>query len=248
MIPIKTQKEIETIREGGKILAGVMEELKKEVFPGKKTIELNRLAESLLLKYGKPSFKNYHGFPASLCVSINEEIVHGIPSERKLKQGDIVSLDLGLFYKNFHTDMAITVPVGKVDPEFSRLIMVSKKAFKRGFKKAREGNTFGDIGNTIQRYVESQKLSVVENLCGHGIGKNLHEEPGIPNYGSRKKGHEIKKGMVFCIEPMVSMGSWEIELMENNQTFKTKDNSLSVHFEHTVALTDNGPEIITQLH
>ncbi len=247
MIPIKTTKEIETMKEGGKILADIMEKIKKEIVPGKKTIELNRLSESLLFKYGKPSFKNYRGFPFSLCTSINQEIVHGLPSDRKLKEGDIISLDLGLFYKSFHLDMATTVPVGNINPEILRLITVTKKAFKRGIKKVREGNTFGDVGNTIQRYVESQKLKVVKNLCGHGIGRELHEEPDVLNYGQRKKGPEIKKGMVFCIEPIVSMGSPEIELSQNKYTYKTRDDSLVAHYEHTVAVTNSGTEILTEL-
>ncbi len=235
------------MKEGGKILADIMERIKKEAVPGIKTIELNRLSESLLLKYGKPSFKNYRGFPFSLCTSINQEIVHGLPSDRKLKEGDIVSLDIGLFYKSFHLDMATTVPIGNINPEVLRLITVSKKAFKRGMKKAREGNTFGDVGNTIQRYIESQKLNIIKNLCGHGIGRELHEEPDVLNYGQRKKGPEIKKGMVFCIEPMVSMGSSEIELSKNKYTYKTKDNSFCSHFEHTIAVTDKGPQILTEL-
>ena len=246
MISIKTVEEIETIKKGGKILAGIMKELEKKVRPGITTEELNRVAETLILKSeGKCSFKGHEGFPACLCTSLNEEIVHGIPSSRILKEGDIVSLDLGIQHKGFHTDMAITVPVGKVGPEVLRLLRITKKALKRGIKKAKIGNTFGDIGNTIQRYVESQGFNVIRNLCGHGIGKDLHEDPQILNYGKRHTGEKIKEGMIFCLEPMVTVGSWKIKKADDGYGYRTEDGSLSAHFEHTVAVTRNGTEIIT---
>lgn len=254
MIPIKKPEEIKIMAEGGKILAKIMKELEKNVRPGITTKELDRLAESLILKSGgKCSFKGYKDkegdtalvFPTCLCTSINEEIVHVAPSERILKEGDIISLDLGLFWKGFHLDMAITVPVGKVSPEAQRLIRVTKKALKRGIKKVKPGNTFGDIGNTIQRYVESQGFNVVRDLCGHGIGKELHEEPKILNYGKRGAGEEIKEGMVFCIEPMVTMGDWRIKRTKNGFGYQTQDGSLSAHFEHTIAVTKNGCKILT---
>lgn len=248
MIPLKSEKEIEIMAEGGKILAKIMEELKKNVRPGIKTIELEKLAESLIFKFGgKCSFKNYENYPACLCTSINEEIVHVVPSERVLKEGDIISLDLGIFYKGYHTDMAITLPVGNVSPELLRLIRVTKKALKRGIKKAKIGNTFGDIGNTIQRYVESQGFNVVRELCGHGIGKELHEEPKVLNYGKRHTGFKIKEGMVFCIEPMVTMGDWRIKKTRDGFGYQTKDGSFSCHFEHTIAITKNGTKILTML-
>ena len=257
MISIKTAEEIKIMVEGGKILARIMKELEKKVRPGITTKELDRLAESLILKSGgKCSFKGYEGFPNCLCTSINEEIVHALPSERKLREGDILSLDLGLFYKGFHTDMAITVPVTKAyrgsppvsfNPEALRLIRVTKKALKRGIKKARIGNTFGDIGNTIQRYVESQGFNVVRDLCGHGIGKEVHEEPKILNYGKRRTGPEIKEGMVFCIEPMVTVGDWHIKRTKNGFGYQTEDGFLSAHFEHTLAATKNGCQILTEL-
>lgn len=246
MITIKTAKEIELMREGGKLLAGIVDQLKKEISPEKTTESLNRLAESLLFKYGKPSFKGYQGFPAGLCVSVNEEIVHGVPSLRKLKEGDIVSLDIGLLYKGFHTDMAVTVPVGKIDSESLRLISVTKKALKRGIKKTRPGCFFGDIGNTIQRYVEPLGFNIVDGLCGHGIGKELHEDPYVLNYGKRGTGPEIKEGMTFCIEPMISIGSKETVVTDKG-TFITKDKSLSAHFEHTILVTRNGCEILTEI-
>lgn len=247
MITIKTPNEIKIMAEGGKILAKIMEELKKEVKPGITTSKLDRLAESLILKFnGKCSFKGYDGFPACLCTSINEEIVHGVPSGRILKEGDILSLDLGIIYKGFHSDMAVTVPVGKITSEAQRLILITKKALKRGIKKARAGNTFGDIGNTIQRYVESQGFNVVRELCGHGIGRNLHEDPQILNYGKRKTGPKIKEGMVFCIEPMVNIGDWQIKLADDGHCFKTADNSLSCHFEHTIAIINSEPVVLTK--
>lgn len=248
MITVKTPEEIAIMAEGGKILARIMKELEKEVRPGITTKELDRLAESLILKSGgKCSFKGYEGFPACLCTSINEEIVHVVPSDRILKEGDIISLDLGIFYKGFHTDMAITLSVGKVDPEILRLIRVTKKALKRGIKKVRPGNTFGDIGNTIQRYVESQGFNVVRDLCGHGIGKELHEDPKILNYGKRHRGEEIKEGMTFCLEPMVIVGDWKIKKTADGYGYQTEDGSLSAHFEHTVVVTRGGVKVLTVL-
>jgi len=248
MILIKTKKEIEIMAENGRILAEIMERIKKEAKPGIATNELNRLAEELIFKFkGEPSFKGYDGFPCALCVSINEEIVHGAPSDRKLKQGDIVSLDLGFFKNGFHSDMATTLPVGEIAPEARRLIRVTKKTLKLAIKKSRPGNTFGDIGNLIQRYAESQNYGVVRELCGHGIGKDLHEDPQILNYGKRHKGEEIKQGMVICIEPMLTLGSGEIERTKDGFGFRTEDNSISAHFEHTIAITGKGPNILTKV-
>lgn len=235
------------MREGGKILARIMQRLKKQVRPGIKTCELDRLAESLVLKYGKCSFKGHDGFPACLCTSINEEIVHGVPSNRILKEGDIISLDIGIFYKGFHSDMAVTLPIGKVKPERLRLIKVTKKALKIALRKVRPGNTFGDISNAIQRYVEAQGFNVIRELCGHGIGKNLHEDPQVLNFGKRKSGPKIKEGMTFCIEPMVSIRDFKIKKTRDGSGFKTADGSLSAHFEHTVAVTKNSCHILTNL-
>lgn len=248
MITIKTEEEIKIMIEGGKILAKIIKELKEIIKPGITTKELDRVAETLVLKSGgKCSFKGYDNFPACLCTSINEEIVHGVPSNRILKNGDIVSIDLGVFYKGFHTDMAITVPVGEVSPEILRLIKVTKKALKRGIKKIKLGNTFGDIGNTIQRYIESQGFAVIRDLCGHGIGKQVHEDPKILNYGKRHTGPEIKEGMVFCLEPMVVMGDWKLKKSSDGFAYQTKDNSLSCHFEHTIAVTKKGVKILTMV-
>jgi len=246
MIPIKSEKEIQIIAANGKILASIIKELEKKVRPGISTEELDRVAESLILNSGgTPSFKGYDGYPATLCTSINEEIVHGVPSSRVLKEGDILSLDIGMKLNGFHTDMAVTVGVGKISPQAQRLIWVTKKALKRGIKKVRPDNTFGDIGNTIQRYVEDQGLGVVRELCGHGIGQELHEDPQVLNYGKRHDGATIKEGMVFCIEPMITIGDWKIEEMPDGFCYKTADNSLSAHFEHTIAVTKDGPVILT---
>ncbi|MDP2864510.1 MAG: type I methionyl aminopeptidase [bacterium] len=248
MITIKTKEEIEIMRGGGEILAKIMKELGKKVQPGITTKKLDRLAESLILKSGgKCSFKGYEEYPSCLCTSINEEIVHALPSDRALKEGEIISLDLGILYKGFHTDMAVTFPVGKVDPETQRLIRVTKKSLKRGIKKVHPGNTFGDIGNTIQRYIESQGFNVVRDLCGHGIGREIHEEPQILNYGKRHTGPEIKEGMVFCLEPMVTIGEWKIKKTKDGYGFKTQDGSLSAHFEHTMAVTKDGCQVLTNL-
>ncbi len=248
MILIKTKEEIKIMAEGGSILAKIMRDLEGKVKPGITTKELDRLSESLILKSGgKCSFKGYEGYPNCLCTSINEEVVHAAPSNRTLKEGDIISLDLGMLYKGFHSDMAVTLAVGKVNSDVLRLIRVTKKAFKRGLKKVRPGNTFGDIGNTIQRYVESQGFSVIRDLCGHGIGREIHEEPQILNYGRRKSGPEIKQGMVFCIEPMVAMGDWKIKKSFDGYGYQTADGSLSCHFEHMVVATEKGCKILTEV-
>ncbi len=248
MISIKSKQEIQIMAEGGKILAQIMKELEKKVKLGVATKHLDKVAKDLVLKYkGKPSFKGYDGFPAVLCTSINEELVHCIPSDRKLKEGDVISLDLGILYKGFHSDMAVTVPVGEILPEAQRLIRAAKKALKRGIKKVRPGNTFGDIGNTIQRYVEGQGFNVVRDLSGHGIGRELHEDPQILNYGKRRTGSKIKEGMVFCIEPMIAMGDWKLKKAKDGYGYQTKDGSLCAHFEHTLAVTKTGCRILTKL-
>jgi len=258
MISIKTPEEIQIMQKGGRILAEIMEEVKKEVRPGIKTLELDRLAESLILKSGgECSFKGYKGYPNCLCTSVNEEIVHALPSERVLKEGDIISLDLGFFYKGFHSDMAVTVPVGKISSETERLIEVTKKALEIGIGKVKPGNRIGDIGRAVQKYVEGQGFNVVRELCGHGIGKKLHEDPEILNCVSFDKvtvdkvkftGDAtivIKEGMVLCLEPMVTVGDWRIEDTQDSFGYKTKDDSLSCHFEHMVAVTTNGAKILT---
>ena len=246
MIPIKTLEEIKIMKEGGKILAEIMKELEKKVKPGIKTLELDRAAEALILNSGgKSSFKGYQNFPAALCVSVNEEIVHCIPSERILKEGDIISLDLGIFYKGYHSDMALTLAVGEIAKRAKDLIETTKTALKIGIQEIKAGKFFGDIGYVIQKHVEKNGFNVIRDLCGHGIGKELHEDPQILNYGKIKTEFEIKEGMVFCLEPMVVAGSWQIENAKDGYGYKTQDNSLSAHFEHTIAVTKNGYEVLT---
>jgi len=260
MINIKTPEEIEIMTEGGKILAKIMKELEKRVRPGIATKELDKIAKDLVFRFGaKCSFKGYQNFPACLCTSINEEIVHAVPSERKLKEGDIISLDLGILYKGFHTDMAITLPVGEIAPEIQRLVQVTKKALEIGIEKVKPGNRFGEISRAIQKYVESNGFGVVRELCGHGIGREIHEEPQILNSVSFDKATvnkvefqddgkiKIKEGMVFCLEPMVTAGDWKIKKSKDGYGFETKDGSLSAHFEHTIALTKNGVKILTAM-
>lgn len=265
MISIKTKEEIEVMRQGGMILRNIMDELEKEVKEGLEGSYLEKRVQGLIAKEGgKCSFKNQDGFPSCLCFSINEEIVHGLPN-KIVKSGDILSLDLGIYfplskfvsgnidYKNypnlrdgFHTDMARTFLIGEVDLETQRLVRVTKKALKRGIKKVRPGITFGDLGETIERYVIKQGFDVVRELCGHGIGKNLHEAPDVLNFGERHSGETIKQGMVFCIEPMVSMGDARIKKGKDGFSYVTKDNSLSAHFEHMIAVTKDGSIVLTE--
>ncbi len=249
MITIKTEKEIEIMRQGGRLLAEVMRSVKNEVREGVTTKELDKFAETLILEKGaKPAFKGYEGYPATLCTSVNQVIVHGLPSGYRLKNGDILSLDLGLIWEGFFSDMAITIPIGEIDFSVLRLIKVTKKSLKLAIKKMRPGNTFGDVGNTIQRYVESQGFNIIRDLCGHGIGRALHEDPQVLNYGKRHKGSKIMKGMVICIEPMVSLGGYQIKKSIDGFGFETRDNSLVAHFEHTVAVAgEKEGEILTSL-
>lgn len=251
MINIYNEKEIEVMRQGGRVLAKTMEELKKEVKTGITTKYLDKVAEDLILKYnGKPSFKGFHGYPTALCTSINEEIVHGVPSDRRIKEGDILSLDLGIRYKGFCSDMAFTIPVGKIDKKIQKLIEVTKKALDIGIVQCKSGNHLRDIGSAIQKYVEKNGFSVVRELVGHGVGKEVHEDPQILNYGdpSTKLGArspELKEGMVLALEPMVTTGDWRVEKTKDGFCYKTADNSLSAHFEHTIAITKKGAKILT---
>jgi methionyl aminopeptidase len=247
MITIKTPEEIEIMREGGKILAATIKELEKMVRPGITTKDLDRAAEALILSHkAKPAFKGYDGFPFSLCASVNENVVHGFPSSYVLKEGDLLKLDLGIIYKGFYTDSATTVAVGNVSYEAKRLMNVTKKSLRVGIKKAKIGNTIGDIGNTVQRCVEDQGFGVVRELCGHGIGKELHEDPKVLNYGKRGTGAKLVEGMVICIEPMVTLGDYSLRKSDDGYGYATRDNSLSAHFEHTIAITKSGPRILTE--
>lgn len=247
MIPIKSEKDLQRLREAGKILAKILKNLQEFISLGISTAQIDRLAEELVLKEEAVcAFKGYKGFPASICTSINEEIVHGIPGERKLKEGDIISLDLGINYEGLFCDAAVTLAIGKIAPQKRKLIEVTKKALLGGIKQARVENHLSDISYRIQNYVEKNGLSVVRQFVGHGIGYSLHEEPEIPNFGRPHQGPILKSGMVFAIEPMVNMGTWESEILDNGWTAVTKDRLPSAHFEHTVAITEEGPEILTR--
>jgi len=246
MIPLKSEKDLEMLKRAGKILAGVLRELELLAKPGIKTIEIDSIAEELMRKQKAiPAFKGYKGFPATVCASINEEIVHGIPGERALLEGDILSLDLGINLEGYFSDAAVTLPIGRIDAKKKKLIEVTKKALSLGIKQARPGNHLFDISYSIQNHVEKNGFSVVRQFVGHGIGLKLHEEPEVPNFGRPHTGELLKSGMVFAIEPMVNMGAWESEILENGWTAVTKDRLASAHFEHTVAITEKGPEILT---
>ncbi len=248
-ISIKSEKDLEMLRKSGKILARVLKELRKAVKPGVSTAQLNQIAEELIRKEGAvAAFKGYQGFPSSICASINEEIIHGIPADRKLKEGDIISLDLGINYEGYFCDAAITLPVGLISSRLRKLIEVAKKALVLGIKQARPENHVSDISSTIQNYVEKNGFSVIREFAGHGVGFNLHEEPQIPNFGKPHQGPILKSGMVFAIEPMVNMGTWETLTLEDGWTVVSKDGFPSAHFEHTVAITERGPEILTMLN
>ncbi len=245
---LKTLQEIELMREGGHRLAQILDVLEKAVKPGIKTWDLEILARELIKQHeAKPSFLNYHKFPAALCVSINEEIVHGVPSERLLQEGDLVKLDLGIYYQGFHTDSARSVVAGcGVHPRLRSLIAVTAQALEIGIEAAQPGNRLGDVGHAIHQYVKSQKLDVVRDLIGHGIGTEVHEEPEVPNYGKPGKGPELVEGMVIAIEPMVVMGDHNIKNGPDGYSYITADGQPSAHIEHTVAITKDGPIILTQ--
>lgn len=245
-IIIKSDQEIAVMKQAGRIVATVLEILARQVIPGMKTKELDAIVVRELERQGaKPSFKGYRGFPANLCVSVNDEIVHGIPGERVLQEGDIASLDFGVIYDGFQGDAAITVGVGKIGREARQLIETAEGALKAGIAAARPGVRLGDISAAIQNYAESRGCSVVREYTGHGIGRDMHEEPQIPNFGMPDSGPVLKRGMTFALEPMVNAGDWRTRVGENHWTVLTSDGSLSAHFEHTIAITDVEPEILT---
>ena len=249
MIPLKSQKDLTMLKRSGVILASVMQKLQAALRPGMTTLDIDSLSAELIRK-GKAlaAFKGYKGFPGTACVSVNEEIVHGIPGSRVILEGDIVSIDLGVNYEGFFSDMAVTLPVGKVDVDRLKLIAVAKQSLDIGIKQAQVGNYLTDISHSIQSFVEAQGFSVVRQFVGHGIGIALHEEPEIPNFGRPGLGPLLKNGMVLAIEPMINLGSWECEVMANGWTAVTADGAPSAHFEHTVAVTDKGPLILTKLN
>jgi len=249
MIFLKTEEEIEKIRTASKYAMEVLEYLKDFIKDGVKTKDLERLCEEKLrrMKNVKPAFKGYNGYPYALCVSVNEEVVHGMPSDRVLSEGDIVSLDFGVIYDGYYGDVAATYGVGKISEEAERLIKVTEEALYKGIDMACEGNRLYDISSAIQSHVEKNGFSVVREFVGHGIGRSLHEEPQIPNFGERGTGLRLRKGMVLAIEPMVNMGKSEVSIAEDGWTAYARDRSLSAHFEHTIAITDKGPEILSRL-
>lgn len=248
-IILKSRDEIDIMREANRIVAEVLSFLKTFIKPGVTTEDLNNEAERITKERGAiPGFKGYGGYPKSLCVSINEEVVHGIPDKKRyIKDGDIVSLDYGVIYKGYYGDSAITVIVGKAKENIKRLVDVTEKSLYLGIKQAVPGNKLGDIGYTIQQYVESNKFGVVRDFGGHGIGKELHEEPFIPNFGDKNSGVELKEGMTIAIEPMVTEGGYSVNVLNDGWTVVTADKKIAAHFEHTIAITNNGPEILSLL-
>ncbi len=252
MIVLKSAREIEIMRRANVIVAEILQQLKEEVVPGVTTLELDGIAEELTYKKkAKPAFKGYavaeRVYPYSLCTSVNEEVVHGMPSKRVLKEGDILGMDFGVIVDGFYGDAAITVAVGRVSEAAERLMEVTQNSLYRGIDELREGKRLGDLSSVIQTMVEGAGFSVVREFVGHGIGKKLHEEPPIPNYGESGRGPRLMEGMVLAIEPMVNAGNPEVELKEDGWTAVTKDRSLAAHFEHSVAITKNGPDILSRL-
>jgi methionyl aminopeptidase len=247
MIIVKSPAEIEKMGAAGRLVAQILEEIKKHLKPGVATRELDQLAERLChKKKARPAFLGYNGYPFSLCVSVNEEVVHGFPSERKLAEGDIVSLDFGVYFQGYYGDAALTQAIGTVSPRAEKLIAVTRESLFRGLEKVRAGNRLGDVSAAVQAYVEGHGFSVVRHYVGHGIGKSLHEDPQIPNFGEAGRGVLLKPGMVLAIEPMVNAGLSDIEVLADGWTAVTRDRSLSAHFEHTVAVTEDGCSILTQ--
>ena len=246
-ITIKTPREIELMREAGRILAEVHNELGKIIEPGITTLEIDKMGEKLIRSYGcEPSFLNYQGYPASICVSVNEEVVHGIPSAKRiLKEGDIVSLDAGVIYKGYHSDAARTYGVGQITKEATQLIEVTKQCFFEGIKFAKPGNHLHDISNAIMDYATRFGYGVVRDLTGHGIGSHLHEDPDIPNFRQKKRGPQLVPGMTLAIEPMINAGTYRVSWLDDDWTVVTRDGKLSAHYENTVLITEDGCEILS---
>ncbi len=246
MIILKSKREIQYMREAGEVIAKSREALEKAVRVGITTAELDRIAEEVIKKQGAiPAFKGYKGFPANICTSVNEQVVHGIPGLRKLKDGDIISIDMGAIKKGYYGDSAFTLPVGEIDEETKKLLAVTEEALMKGIEKAIEGNRLSDISSAIQTYVEKNGFSVVRDYVGHGIGSQMHEAPQVPNFGPSGHGPRLKAGMTLAIEPMVNAGSFEVVTLTDNWTVVTRDGRYSAHFEHTIVITENGPQILT---
>ena len=247
MVSIKSEREIKLMREAGKILAKVHEELGKAIEPGMSTMDIDRLGERLIRSYGCiPSFKNYNGYPASICVSVNDEVVHGIPNKHHiLREGDIVSLDAGVIWQGYHSDAARTHGMGTISPEAAKLIEVTRQSFFEGIKFAVPGNHLNDISAAIQKYAESFGYGVVRDLVGHGIGTKLHEEPEVPNFSQKRKGIRLEPGMTLAVEPMITAGRYDVVWLDDDWTVVTDDGSLAAHYENTILITEDGPEILS---
>ena len=249
-VTIKSPREIELMREAGRILAKTHEELAKNLRPGMSTWDIDHMGEEIIRSYGCiPSFKNYNGYPASICVSVNDEVVHGIPhKEHFLDEGDIVSLDAGVIYKGYHSDAARTYGIGEIDDDAKKLIEVTRQSFFEGIKFAKAGNHLNDISSAIQAYAESFGYGVVRDLVGHGIGSHLHEEPEVPNFAQKRKGIKLVPGMTLAVEPMINIGTPNVVWMDDDWTVVTEDWSLSAHYENTILITEGEPEILTLSH
>lgn len=246
MIKLKSAREIIMMRDAGKIVAEVLAEMEYAVKEGVTTAMLNKIAEKIIRKNGaEPAFLGYHNFPASICTSLNNEVVHGIPGLRRLEEGDIISIDVGTRLKGYYGDAAATFPVGKISPEAQALLDVTKMSLQKAIDAMESGRRLSDLSHAVQSYVESNHFSVVRNYVGHGIGEEMHEEPQVPNFGLPGRGPLLQQGIVLAIEPMVNVGSWEVNVLKDQWTVVTADGSLSAHFEHTVALGENGPEVLT---
>lgn len=246
-VSIKSEREIELMRESCRLLAQVHQELEHAIKPGMSTLDIDILGENLIRSMGCiPNFKNYNGYPASICVSVNDEVVHGIPNKNRiLQEGDIVSLDAGLIYKGYHSDAARTHAVGRISPAAAKLIEVTRQSFFEGIKKAVAGNHLYDISNAIDAYVTPFGYGIVRDLVGHGIGTSLHEDPQIPNFAQKRRGLKLQAGMTLAVEPMINMGRADVEWLDDDWTVVTEDGSLSAHYENTILITDNEPEILT---
>jgi len=247
MIWLKSTRELELMKAASSIVAEVIQALTEYVRPGVTTQEIDEKARTLIIERGgRPAFKGYRGFPGDICISINEEVVHGIPGPRRLKEGDIVSLDIGVELDRYFGDGTVTLPVGRISKEAKRLLKVTRNALRIGIEQARPGNRLSNLSWAIQSYVEKNGYSVVRQFVGHGIGKNMHEEPAVPNFGLPDRGPRLKPGMVLAIEPMVNQGGIEVKVLSDGWTAVTCDGKLSAHFEHTVAITESGPEVLTR--
>lgn len=245
-IILKSDDEIAIMREAGSIVARTLQRLVEELHPGVLETDLDKLVRKEFARYGvTPTFLGYHGYPATVCVSVNEEIVHGIPGKRAIAEGDVVSLDLGCTHRGFVADAALTVIVGKPKPRAAELVDVTRGALQEGIGRARAGRPLGEVSHAIETYVESRGFAVVREYVGHGVGREMHEEPQVPNYGPPDRGPRLKKGMVLALEPMVTMGDWRTRQLDDNWTVTTADGSLAAHFEHTIAVTDREPEVLT---